>query len=122
MGIPREKRVTIVCLLLIVATLAVYNPITQNQFINFDDSVYISDNAHVHRGLSWETVKWAFTTYDNANWHPLTWLSHAADYQVFHLNPAGHHYVNLLLHAANAVLVFLLLQTATGLTWPSLMV
>jgi len=122
MGIPSEKRSTIACLLLIVVTLAVYNPVTQNQFINFDDNVYISSNPHVREGLSLETTKWAFTTYEAGNWHPLTWLSHALDYQIFHLNPAGHHYVNVLLHAVNAVLLFLLLQAATGLTWPSLMV
>ncbi len=122
MGIPSEKRSTIACLLLIVVTLAVYNPITQNQFINFDDNVYITNNPHVREGLSWETTKWAFTTYETGNWHPLTWLSHALDYQLFHLNPAGHHYVNVLLHAVNAVLLFLVLQAATGLTWPSLMV
>lgn len=122
MGIPSEKRNTIACLLLIVVTLAVYNPITQNQFINFDDNVYISNNPHVREGLSGQTVEWAFTAYDTGNWHPLTWLSHALDYQIFHLNPAGHHYVNVLLHAANAVLLFWLLQMATGLTWPSLMV
>ena len=57
-----------------------------------------------------------------ANWHPLTWLSHALDCQLFKLNPAGHHYVNVLMHAVNAILLFLLLESATGLTWPSLMV
>ena len=122
MGIPNEKRSTIACLLLIAATLAVYNPITQNQFINFDDNTYISNNAHLRGGLSWEAVKWAFSTYDSGNWNPLTWLSHVVDYQLFHLNPAGHHYVNVMLHAANAMLLLLLLQAATGLTWPSLMV
>ena len=67
-------------------------------------------------------MKWSFTTFREGNWHPLTWLSHALDYQFFHLNPAGHHYTNLLLHAANAVLLFLLLRQATGFTWPSLLV
>ena len=61
---------------------------------------YITDNPHVRAGLTWATVKWAFTTYDKANWHPLTWLSHALDCELFGLNPAGHHYVNVLLHAA----------------------
>ena len=72
--------------------------------------------------MTWATVEWAFTTYDEANWHPLTWLSHALDYEFFGLNPAGHHGVNVLLHAANAVLLFLLLQSATGFRWRSLMV
>ena len=67
-------------------------------------------------------MKWAFTSFDAANWHPLTWLSHALDCQLFKLNPAGHHYVNVLIHGSNAILLFLLLESATGLTWPSWMV
>jgi tetratricopeptide (TPR) repeat protein len=114
--------VVILCLLLVAATLAFYNPIIHNQFIDFDDSSYILKNFQVQSGLTWDTVKWSFTTFREGNWHPLTWLSHALDYQIFHLNPAGHHYTNLLLHAANAVLLFLLLRQATGLTWPSLVV
>ena len=105
-----------------VATLAFYNPVVHNQFIDFDDSTYILKNLQVQSGLTWGTVKWSFTTFHAANWHPLTWLSHAVDCQIFRLNPAGHHYINLLLHAANAVLLFLLLWRATGLTWPSLVV
>jgi tetratricopeptide (TPR) repeat protein len=107
---------------LVAATLAFYNPIIHNQFIDFDDSSYILKNFHVQGGLTWDTVKWSFTTFREGNWHPVTWLSHALDCQIFHLNRAGHHYTNLLLHAANAVLLFLLLRQATGLTWPSLVV
>jgi protein O-mannosyl-transferase len=115
-------RRTVLCLLLALVTLAVYNPVAHNGFTNLDDDIYILDNAHVRAGLTWDTVKWAFTSYDAANWHPLTWLSHALDYQFFKLNPAGPHYVNVLLHAWSAVLLFLLLESATGLTWPALMV
>jgi tetratricopeptide (TPR) repeat protein len=115
-------RVVIFCLLLVTATLAFYNPIIHNQFIDFDDSAYILKNSEIQGGLTWATAKWSFTTFREGNWHPLTWLSHALDCQVFHLNPAGHHYTNLLLHAINAVLLFLLLRQATGLTWPSLVV
>jgi Tfp pilus assembly protein PilF len=110
------------CLVLVMVTLAFYNPIFHHHFTNFDDDTYILDNAHVRAGLTWSTVKWAFTSYDAANWHPLTWLSHALDCQLFGLNPAGPHYVNVLLHAGSAVLLFLLLESATGLIWPSLMV
>jgi protein O-mannosyl-transferase len=116
------KRSTVLSLLLVLLTLAFYNPVIHNGFTNFDDNGYITDNAHVRAGLTWDTVKWAFTTRDCANWHPLTWLSHALDYQFFKLNPAGHHYVSVLLHAGNAILLFLLLASATGLTWPSFMV
>src|ERR1039457_1401142 len=119
MSAPREKHVVILCLLLVMATLAFYNPIVRNQFIAFDDSSYILKNPEIQRGLTWATVKWSFTTFSDGNWHPLTWLSHALDYQIFHLNPIGHHYTNLLLHAANAVLLFLLLLRATGTAWPS---
>jgi tetratricopeptide (TPR) repeat protein len=117
-----ERRSTVLCLLLVLLTLALYNPVVHNGFTNLDDDDYIVHNAHVSQGLTWSTVKWACKTYDAANWHPLTWLSHALDYQVFKLNPAGHHYGSVLLHATNAVLLFLLLEGATSLTWPSLMV
>ncbi len=117
-----EKRSPILCLLLVLLTLAFYNPVIHNGFTNMDDDVYITGNAHVRAGLSWATVKWAFTSFDQANWHPVTWLSHALDCQLFNLNPAGHHYVNVLIHGVNAILLFLLLESATGLIWPSLMV
>jgi protein O-mannosyl-transferase len=117
-----EKRRVVLCLLLVLLTLALYNPIVHNGFTNYDDNGYITENAHVRAGLTWDTVKWAFTSRDCANWHPVTWLSHALDFELFKLNPAGHHYVTVLLHAANAILLFLLLEGATGFTWPSLMV
>src|SRR5271154_6875198 len=117
-----ENRVLIFCLLLVAATLAFYNPIVHNQFVDYDDLSYIQKNFHVVNGLTWEDVKWSFTTGRDGNWHPLTWLSHALDCQLFGLNPTGHHYTNLLLHSANVVLLFLLLLRATGSTWPSLVV
>jgi protein O-mannosyl-transferase len=117
-----EKPKVVLCLLLVLLTLAVYNPVVHNGFTNYDDNGYITENTHVRAGLTWGTVKWAFTSGDCGNWHPLTWLSHALDYDLFKLNPAGHHYVTVLLHAANAILLFLLLEGATGLAWPSLIV
>jgi tetratricopeptide (TPR) repeat protein len=122
MSLPREKHVVIYCLLLVAVTLAFYNPIVRNQFVDFDDLSYIVKNNHVLGGVTWVTVKWAFTTFRDGNWHPLTWLSHALDCQMFHLNPIGHHYNSLLLHAACAVILFLLFRRATGFTWPSLVV
>jgi protein O-mannosyl-transferase len=116
------KRSLVLSLLLVVVTLAVYNPVIRNGFVNFDDPQYIIRNPHVTAGLTWETIRWSFSSFDQANWHPLTWISHALDYQLFGANPAGHHYVNVLLHAANAVLLFLLFESATGFTWRSLMV
>ena len=117
-----EKRTVVICLLLVAATLTVYNPIIHNRFINFDDPQYLIYNPQVNAGLTWGSIRWSFTTFYQANWHPLTWISHALDYQLFRANPAGHHYVSALLHAANAVLLFLLLQSATGFTGRSLMV
>jgi Tfp pilus assembly protein PilF len=111
-----ERRNLVLGLLLVIATLAPYNPVTHHPFVNFDDDRYVTDNTHVRSGLHWETVKWAFTSFDEANWHPLTWLSHALDWQLFGQNPAGHHYINVLLHALNAVLLFWVLWRATGST------
>jgi protein O-mannosyl-transferase len=109
-------------LLLILATLALYNPVAHAPFLNLDDDIYITQNPEVRAGLNWHTVTWAFRTTSATNWHPLTWLSHELDCQLFGLNPAGPHAVNVLLHAANAVLLFLILASATGMIWRSLMV
>ena len=117
-----EKRNLVLGLLLVLATLALYNSVTHHPFVNFDDDRYVTDNIHVRVGLHWDTVKWAFTTFDEANWHPLTWLSHALDCQLFGLNPMGHHYTSVLPHALNAMLLFWLLWRATGATGCSLMV
>ncbi|HUB01968.1 MAG TPA: tetratricopeptide repeat protein [Terriglobales bacterium] len=110
------------CLLLAVITLVSYSSIERNHFIAFDDAGYIFMNLHVQEGLTWSTLRWSFTTFHEGNWHPLTWLSHALDYQLFHSNPIGHHYTNLLFHCANAVLLFLLLIRATGARWASWLV
>jgi len=112
----------ILCLLLVTCTLVIYNAVNQNGFVNYDDDVYVTANRHVQAGLRASTLSWAFTTFDAANWHPLTWISHALDCQIFKLNPAGHHYTNALLHCVNVVLLFLLLVDATKRTWPALIV
>ena len=87
-----------------------------------DDNFYVVDNPHTHEGLSWSTVKWAFTAMNMVNWIPLTWLAHAADYQMFGADPAGHHLVNLFLHALAAWLLFWTLKRATGFLGRSFMV
>jgi Tfp pilus assembly protein PilF len=112
----------VLCLLLVVVTLALYNSTSSHPFVNYDDDRYITDNLHVRAGLTWDSVRWAFTSFDEANWHPLTWLSHELDCQLFKLNPAGHHYTNVLLQSVNVVLLFLVLEWATGFTWRSLLV
>ncbi len=110
------------CFALAAVTLAVYFPVLGHAFVVLDDRDYVTANPHVHNGLAWSTVKWAFTSYEAANWHPLTWLSHAFDYQVFGLNPIGHHLDSVLLHTLNAALLFLLLAWGTKRTAPSLLV
>ena len=117
-----QKRRLILCLLLALATIALYKPVTRAPFLNFDDQVYVTDNPQVRAGLTWNTVVWAFRTPKAFDWHPITWLSYALDWQIFGLDPAGYHTINILLHAANAALLFLLLESATGLAWRSLAV
>jgi tetratricopeptide (TPR) repeat protein len=119
---PR-KRNAVICLLLAVVTVALYSPAIGHPFIfNYDDDVYVTNNAHVQAGLSWETVRWAVTSTQYANWHPLTWLSHALDCELYGLNPHGHHVTNVVFHVLNVMLLFLLLVYATGAAGRSLLV
>ena len=110
------------CLLIVVATLALYNPVNRHPFVNYDDPGYVTDNLHVRQGVSWDGIAWAFTTFEQANWHPLTWISHEIDCSLFHLNPAGPHFINLLIHALNAALLFWLLMQGTRRLGASLFV
>jgi tetratricopeptide (TPR) repeat protein len=100
--------------LLALLTLAVYAPVNHHPFFTLDDDGYVVSNGHLQSGSLFDTVGWALTSYDLANWHPVTWLSHAIDLRLFGLDPAGHHDVNLLLHLANALLLFWILLRATG--------
>jgi Tfp pilus assembly protein PilF len=117
-----EKRNPIVCLLLAVVTLALYNPVNRHPFVNYDDDRYVTENPHIRQGLTADTFAWAWTSTEQANWHPLTWISHALDCSLFRLNPAGHHFTSLLLHVVNVVLLFLILMWATNRMGPSLFV
>jgi protein O-mannosyl-transferase len=108
--------------LLALVTVAIYWPATRCDFVNYDDDFYVTSNAHVQSGLTWESLKWAWLNPVNCNWHPLTVWSHMLDCQLFGLKPWGHHLTSVLLHAFNAALVFALLQLMTGATWPSLLV
>jgi tetratricopeptide (TPR) repeat protein len=107
-----------IALLLTLATLLAWLPATKNGFVNYDDDVYVTQNAIVQKGFTLAGIKWAFTTFHASNWHPLTWLSHMADCELFRLNPGGHHLVSILFHAANAVLLFALIWRLTGALWP----
>src|SRR5256885_864723 len=86
-----EKRNLILCLVVGGGTLAFKNVVNQSGVVNYEEDFYVTANRHVQAGLSWETIRWAFSSFDAANWHPLTWISHAADFQLFKLNPVGHH-------------------------------
>ena len=118
-----QKRNLAICLLLAVVTLALYSPAFGHPFIfNYDDDIYVNNNAHVKAGLTWETVRWALTSTESSNWHPATWLSHALDCMLYGLNPHGHHVTNVLFHVLNVVLLFLLLVRATGAAGRSFLV
>jgi tetratricopeptide (TPR) repeat protein len=106
-------------LLLALITLLVYLPAARDGFVNYDDQDYVTENSVVQKGLTWTGIKWAFTTSHASNWHPLTWLSHMADCELFGLNPGAHHLINVLFHTTNAVLLLLLLFRLTGALWPS---
>jgi len=111
---PRQKQTLFLGLLLAAATLALYYPVCHHPFLNYDDDRYVVYNPHVQSGLHWGTLTWAFTSFDASNWHPLTWLSHALDCQMFGPSPRGHHVTSLLLHVINVVLLFWVLWRATG--------
>ena len=115
-----RQNLVLVCLGLALLVVAVYMPALHNGFVNYDDPEYVTHNAHVLQGINWESVKWAFGTQRTvANWHPLAWLSHMTDVQIFGLSPWGHHLVNILLMAADTVLLFLFLAGATEKLWRS---
>jgi tetratricopeptide (TPR) repeat protein len=107
---------------LVVATVALYYPVSAHPFFNYDDDVYVVSNPHVQAGLQWVTVKWAFTSFRASNWHPVTWISHALDCQMFGLDAGRHHQTNLVLHVINVVLLFWVLTRATGYAGRSAMV
>ncbi|MFC1895071.1 tetratricopeptide repeat protein [Thermodesulfobacteriota bacterium] len=107
------------CLFLVIATFAVYCQVQHYDFVIFDDDDYVSDNRHVRNGVTIQGISWAFTTFHASNWHPLTWLSHMLDCQLFGLNPGRHHLTNLLLHIANSLLLFVVFRRMNTGLWRS---
>jgi protein O-mannosyl-transferase len=103
-----------ICAALIAITWAVFGQTVGHGFVNFDDPIYVSENDNVRAGLNWRGVAWAFTHIHSHNWHPLTTMSHMLDCQLFGLKPGAHHFVNVLLHSATAILLFFLLEQITG--------
>ncbi|MBI2822453.1 MAG: tetratricopeptide repeat protein [Acidobacteria bacterium] len=106
-------------LILAALTLAAFWNTLDNDFVLYDDNVYVTTNRHVQQGVTPAGLQWAFTTTHGANWHPLTWMSHMLDCELFGLNPRGHHLTSLLLHLANTLLLFAALQGVTGALWRS---
>jgi tetratricopeptide (TPR) repeat protein len=117
--LPRPFLQLLPVLFLIVATLVVFWPLGNHEFINLDDDVYVYDNPQVKAGLTLKGVIWAFTTTHTGNWHPLTWLSHMLDCQLYGLNSGWHHLTSLFFHIANTLLLFWVLKRMTGRLWPS---
>jgi len=118
----RKRQTWLICLGLALAVLAAYAPVWRAGFITYDDPAYVTANPHVQGGLSWAGLIWALTTGHAGNWHPLTWISHMLDVQLYGMNPLGHHLTSVALHAANSILLFLLLQRMTKAMWPSALV
>ena len=119
---PTDWRVHGALLLLLCVTFAVYAPVLQHGFVEWDDPYYVTENAHVRAGLSASGAVWAFTSRELANWHPVTWLSHMVDVSLFGMAPGGHHLTSLLLHLVNTLLLFVALRRMTGSPWRSLTV
>ena len=115
-------RLPFVLLLIAALTVAIYWPVLHNDFIDFDDDVYVTVNMMVRQGLTLKGFIWAFTSFHAANWHPLTWLSHMLDVELFGMNPMGHHATSLLLHAVNSLLLCALLHRLTGFLGRSMFV
>ena len=114
-----KKYFYMICLFLVIATLAVYWQVLNNDFVIYDDDKYVTENTHVHKGVTFDSLTWAFTSSHASNWHPLTWISHMIDYQLYGLNARGHHLTSLLFHVANTLLLFLILVRMTGTLWQS---
>ena len=107
-------QVAAVCLVLAAVTVLAFIGVRNNDFLTYDDGVYVQENSRIQMGVNPRAIAWAFTTFHGSNWHPLTWISHMVDWSLYGANPAGHHLTNVFLHAANAILLFLLLFYMTG--------
>ena len=104
---------------LIVVSCLAFGRIAGNDFVNYDDVSYITENYHVQSGFHATSIKWAFTSFSSANWHPATWLSHMLDWRLFGANAPGHHLVSLFFHISAVIFLFLFLNKTTGNSWAS---
>jgi hypothetical protein len=114
-----KKQVLLIYLLLTAAAILVFWQVSHCDFIDYDDPSYVTENIHIHNGVTKKAIWWAFTTGYASNWHPLTWMSHMVDVQLFGLKPGWHHLTNLLFHIANTLLLFSVLHRMTKARWKS---
>jgi len=119
MNVSPQRQKIFIYIFLTIVTLAVYWQVGQFDFINFDDSIYVTDNNHVRFGLTREGILWAFSTIEGAFWFPLTWLSFMADYELYGLHAGGYHVTNLIFHILSTLLLFWLFHRMTGEIWKS---
>lgn len=111
--------VILICVVLVLVTLVGFEQVRHHKFVSYDDNTYVTENPHVTGGINSKSIGWAFTTSHGSNWHPLTWISHMVDCQLFGVNPGAHHIVNLLFHIANTLLLFWVFKKMTGEIWAS---
>ena len=117
---PNQKHIVVaICVVLVLACLAIYGQTLSHKFLNYDDKLYVTDNTHVQSGLNLQSIGWAFTTEKALYFHPLTWMSLMLDSNLYGMHPWGFHLTNLIFHAAASVLLFLALRLLTGSLWPS---
>ena len=117
-----RRHTFLICGALAMIVFALFWPVRQFEFVNYDDNDYVFDNPHVQKGVTAQAIRWALTTGHASNWHPFTWISHMIDCQIYGVKPGGHHFTNVILHALNSILVFLLLRKMTGAQWRSAIV
>src|ERR1700683_4836951 len=101
-----RRQTGLICAGRALATLAAYWPLWRCGFVDLDDVDYVVSNDAIQHGVSWQAISWAFTSTRSSNWHPLTWISHTVDFQIYGLNAVGHHATSLILHIANGILLF----------------
>lgn len=115
-----DRKELLISLVICLLVFALYWPVSDYGFINYDDPIYVTDNEHVQAGLTIEGLIWAFRDMkSSSNWHPMTWMSHMLDWQLFRANAGGHHWTNVIFHLINTILLFFLLRLMTGNFWPS---
>ncbi len=114
-----SQRITFMYLILTLIACIAFRDVRTFEFVNYDDNVYVTKNPHVCEGSFFENIKWAFTSLDTGNWHPLTWISHIVDCEVYGFDPTGHHLTSVFLHILTGLLIFHVLYKMTKDVWPS---